>query len=184
MKELRRQLRERRKSINIPTRKRKGKKILHQCQKNGLFRSAKHIAIFTSNDGEVETENTINFLKKRGYCVYLPILAGEKLKFAKIGKYFRKNRFGINEPVNTPLMGAHQMDLILMPLVGFDKYKNRLGMGGGFYDKTLSFQKNRLNYRIPKLFGLAFDCQEVELLDTMPWDVAVDGIITPTRFFR
>ncbi|SVD64740.1 uncharacterized protein METZ01_LOCUS417594, partial [marine metagenome] len=92
MKELRRQLRERRKSINIPTRKRKGKKILHQCQKNGLFRSAKHIAIFTSNDGEVETENTINFLKKRGYCVYLPILAGEKLKFAKIGKYFRKNR--------------------------------------------------------------------------------------------
>jgi len=99
MKELRSQLRERRKSINKPTRKKKGKKILHQCQKNGLFRSAKHIAIFTPNDGEVETENTIDFLKKRGYCVYLPILAGEKLKFAKIGKYFRKNRFGINEPV-------------------------------------------------------------------------------------
>ena len=61
MKELRRQLRERRKSINIPTRKRKGKNILHQCQKNGLFRSAKHIAIFTPNDGEVETENIINY---------------------------------------------------------------------------------------------------------------------------
>ena len=65
MKELRQQLRERRKSINIPTRKRKGKKILHQCQKNGLFRNAKHIAIFTPNDGEVETESTIDFLKKR-----------------------------------------------------------------------------------------------------------------------
>ena len=129
-------------------------------------------------------DNTINFLKKRGFCVYLPILAGEKLKFAKIGKYFKKNRFGINEPINTPLMGAHQMDLILMPLVGFDKYKNRLGMGGGFYDKTLSFQKNRLNYRVPKLFGLAFDCQEVEQLDKMPWDIPVDGIITPTRFFK
>ena len=124
MKELRSQLRELRKSINVPTRKRTGKNILHQCQKNGLFRNAKHIAIFTPNDGEVETENTINFLKKRGFCVYLPILAGEKLKFAKIGKYFRKNRFGINEPVNTTLMGAHQMDLILMPLVGFDKYKS------------------------------------------------------------
>ena len=184
MKELRSQLRERRKSINKPARKKKGKKILHQCQKNGLFRSAKHIAIFTPNDGEIETEKIIDFLKKRNYCVYLPILAGEKLKFAKIGKYFRKNRFGINEPVSTTLMGAHQMDLILMPLVGFDKYKNRLGMGGGFYDKTLSFQKNRLNYRVPKLFGLAFDCQEVEQLDKMPWDIPVDGIITPTRFFR
>ena len=184
MKELRRQLRERRKSVNIPTRKIKGKNILHQCQKNGLFKSAKHIAIFTPNDGEVETENTIDFLKKRGYCVYLPILAGEKLKFAKIGKYFRKNRFGINEPVSTTIMGAHQINLILMPLVGFDKYKNRLGMGGGFYDKTLGFQKNRLNYSVPKLFGLAFDCQEVEQLDTMPWDVPVNGIITPTRFLR
>ena len=141
MRELRHQLRERRKSINIPTRRRNGKNILHQCQKNGLFRNAKHIAIFTTNDGEVETENIINFLKKQGYYVYFPILAGEKLKFAKIGKYFRKNRFGINEPLYTSLMGAHQMDLILMPLVGFDKYKNRLGMGGGFYDKTLSFQK-------------------------------------------
>ena len=132
MKELRRQLRESRQSINMPTRKREGKKILHQCQKNGLFRSAKHIAIFIPNDGEIETGNIINFLEKRGYCVYLPILSGEKLKFAKIGKYFRKNRFGINEPVCTPLMGANQMDLILIPLVGFDKYKNRLGMGGGF----------------------------------------------------
>jgi len=184
MIELRRQLRERRKSIKIPTRKRKGKKILHQCQKNGLFRSAKHIAIFTPNDGEVETENIINFLTKQDYFLYLPILSGEKLKFAKIGKYFRKNRFGINEPVCTPIVGAHKMDLILIPLVGFDKYKNRLGMGGGFYDKTLSFQKKRLKYRVPKLIGLAFDCQEVDKLDTMPWDVSVDGIMTPTRFFR
>ena len=76
------------------------------------------------------------------------------------------------------------MDLILMPLVGFDKNKNRLGMGGGFYDKTLIFQKNRSNYSVPKLFGLAFDCQEVEQLDKMPWDISVDGIITPTRFFK
>ena len=86
MKELRSQLRERRKSINKPTRKKKGKKILHQCQKNGLFRSTKHIAIFTPNDGEVETENIINFLKKRGYCVYLPIIANLSFSPVNIGK--------------------------------------------------------------------------------------------------
>ena len=71
-----------------------------------------------------------------------------------------------------------------MPLVGFDKYKNRLGMGGGFYDKTLEFQKKRNNFKVPKLFGLAFDCQEVDKLEAEPWDIPVDGIITPTRYLR
>jgi len=182
MKELRKELRHRRKSIDKPTRKKEGKKILQQCQKNGLFRSAKHIAIFTPNDGEIETHSTITFLTKHGYFVYLPILEGEKLKFAKMGNHFRKNRFGIDEPIYTPQLSANQMDLILMPLVGFDKNKNRLGMGGGFYDKTLSFQSKRKNYRVPKLFGLAFDCQEVDHLDSKPWDVPLDGIVTPTRF--
>ena len=84
MKELRRQLRERRKSISNPNRKIKGKNILHQCQKCSLFRNAKHVAIFIPNDGEVETKNIINFLKNQGYSVYLPILVGEKLRFAKI----------------------------------------------------------------------------------------------------
>ena len=142
MKELRHQLRQRRKSINKLSRKTTGKKILYQCQKYDLFRNAKHIAIFTPNDGEVETEEIINFLKNQGCSVYLPILSREKLKFAKLGKHFRKNRFGINEPINTSLLDAQKMDIIFMPLVGFDKYKNRLGMGGGFYDKTLEFQKN------------------------------------------
>ena len=182
MKELRRQLRQRRKSIDNSTRKKEGKKILHQCQKNGLFRSAKHIAIFIPNDGEIETEDTIKFLKNNGCFVYLPILVGEKLKFAEMGEHFKKNRFGIDEPIFTPLLGSHQMDLILMPLVGFDKNKNRLGMGGGFYDKTLSFHSKRMNYNAPKLFGLAFDCQEVDHLDSKPWDVPLDGIVTPTRF--
>jgi 5-formyltetrahydrofolate cyclo-ligase len=81
-------------------------------------------------------------------------------------------------------MEAKQMDLIFMPLVGFDKNKNRLGMGGGFYDKTLSFKLKSKNYQVPKLFGLAFDCQEVDYLDSKPWDVPVDGIVTPTRFIN
>jgi 5-formyltetrahydrofolate cyclo-ligase len=184
MKELRKKLREIRRSIDQPSRKKKGKQLLYQCQKNAIFRNAKHVAIFIPNDGEIETENTINFLIHQGYFVYLPILVGEKLKFAKIGKLFKKNRFGIEEPLFTPLLGAHRMDLILMPLVGFDKQKNRLGMGGGFYDKTLSFHRKLKGFRVPKLFGLAFDVQEVSRLESQPWDVPVDGIVTPTRFIN
>ena len=130
MIELRKQLRQLRKSIDKKTRKEDGKKILQQCQKNGLFENAKHIAIFIPNDGEIETKDTIKFLKNTGCFVYLPILVEEKLKFAEMGEHFRKNRFGIDEPIHTPIMGAKQMDLIFMPLVGFDKNKNRLGTGG------------------------------------------------------
>ena len=184
MKELRQELRKIRRSIDKPSRKKKGKQLLYQCQKNAIFRNAKHVAIFIPNDGEIETEDTINFLVHQGYFVYLPILAGEKLKFAKMGRYFKKNRFGIKEPIFSPLLGAHKMDIILMPLVGFDKNKNRLGMGGGFYDKTLSFNSKIKGYRVPKLFGLAFDFQEVDRLKSQPWDVPVHGIVTPTRFIQ
>ena len=182
MKEIRKELRKTRRSIDQPTRKKRGRQLLYQCQKNSIFRNAKHVAIFIPNDGEIETSNTINFLTHQGYLVYLPILVREKLKFAKMGKKYRKNRFGIYEPIYSPLRGAHRMDIILMPLVGFDKHKNRLGMGGGFYDKTLSFHKQLKNFRVPKLFGLAFDFQEVDNIISKPWDVPVDGIITPTRF--
>ena len=184
MKETRKELRKTRRSIDQPTRKKRGRQLLYQCQKNSIFRNAKHVAIFIPNDGEIETSNTINFLIQQGYFVYLPILVREKLKFAKIGKKYRKNRFGIVEPIFSPPRGAHRLDIILMPLVGFDKHKNRLGMGGGFYDKTLSFHKQLKNFRVPKLFGLAFDSQEVDKLITQPWDVPLNGIITPTRFIK
>ena len=184
MEELRKELRKIRRSIDQPSRKKFGRQLLYQCQKRAIFRNAKHIAIFIPNDGEIETADTIKFLLEQGYFVYLPILAGEKLKFAKMGKLFKKNRFGIEEPIFSPLQGAHRMDIILMPLVGFDKHKNRLGMGGGFYDKTLSFHNKIKKFRVPKLFGLAFDSQEVDRLTAQPWDVPVDGIVTPTRFIR
>ena len=170
--------------MDQPTRKKLGRKLLYQCQKNAVFRNAKHIAIFLPNDGEIETTDIINFLLSQGYIVYLPKLAGEKLKFVRMGKFFRKNRFGIEEPIFSPLLGAHRMDVILMPLVGFDKHKNRLGMGGGFYDKTLSFHNKLKKFRVPKLFGLAFDSQEVDRLNSQPWDVKVDGIVTPSRFIK
>ena len=82
MKELRKELRKIRRLIDLPTRKKLGRKLLYQCQKNSFFRNAKHIAIFLPNDGEIETTDIINFLLSQGYIVYLPKLAGETLKLA------------------------------------------------------------------------------------------------------
>ena len=135
------------------------------------------------NDGEIDTKYIQNFLKNKGFSIYLPILVGKRLKFAKVDKNFRKNRYGIDEPISTQILDANQLNILFMPLVGFDKNKNRIGMGGGFYDRTLSFKTRQQNYKNPKLYGLAFDCQEVAKLNAKPWDIKLDAIITPNKIY-
>ena len=77
------------------------------------------------------------------------------------------------------------MNIIFMPLVGFDKHKNRMGMGGGFYDRTLAFKKNQQKFKNPKIYGLAFDCQRLEVgkISVQDWDVPLDKIITPSKVY-
>ena len=184
MKALRQSIRKQRQSISTPNRKKFAKKLLSQVQKLSNFQKKQKIAIYLPNDGEIDTKSIKNFLENRGFSIYLPILVGKSLKFAKVGKNFRKNKFGINEPISSHILNANQMNIIFMPLVGFDQNKNRIGMGGGFYDRTLEFKKRLQNYKNPKLYGLAFDCQKVDELYVQPWDVSMDAVITPTRIYQ
>ena len=99
------------------------------------------------------------------------------------------NRYGILEPqLNcSHVSPVAQLDIILMPLVAFDSKGNRLGMGGGYYDRTLSFTQHQTGFhspsekRAPKLVGIAHDIQEVDALPIAPWDVPLDAIVTPSR---
>ena len=101
--------------------------------------------------------------------------------FAPYEKHTRlkKNCFGILEPVfqKKQLKTALQMDLVMAPLVGFDEQGNRMGMGGGFYDRTLARLNNSAMKR-PLLIGLAHHCQEVEQLQAQSWDIPLDIIAT------
>jgi 5-formyltetrahydrofolate cyclo-ligase len=181
MKTLRQSIRIQRRSITASDREKSAKQLLSQVQKLANFQNGQKIALYLPNDGEIDTKYIQNFLKNKGFSVYLPVLVGKSLKFSKIGKNFRKNRFGIDEPISTEILNANQMNIIFIPLVGFDEFKNRIGMGGGFYDRTLAFKKRQQNYKNPKLYGLAFDCQQVEKLETQDWDVPLDAIITPGK---
>ncbi|MBA5248302.1 MAG: 5-formyltetrahydrofolate cyclo-ligase [Gammaproteobacteria bacterium] len=159
-------------------------KLLLQVQKISPFRHGQKIALYLENDAEINPQYISNFLEKQGISVYLPIIVGNRLKFAKTGNSFKKNRFGINEPIRTQILNAHQLTVIFMPLVGFDANKNRIGMGGGFYDRTLAFKKHQIKYRHPMLVGLAFDCQKVDTISTQEWDIPLDKVITPTTIYR
>lgn len=113
------------------------------------------------------------------YC--LPVLDTHtrRLRFAPLGTALRPNRYGIPEPQCAPeaLLDAAELALIVLPLTGFDAACHRLGMGGGWYDRTLA----GLPAGAPMKVGVGFDAQEVATLTPAPWDVPCDAIITETR---
>ena len=183
MHALRQALRQKRRAISAIERQTLARQLQQQVQKSLKISRGQTVALFLPNDGEIDPIYINNILKKQGISVYLPKLFGKSLVFAKIGKHFSRNRFGIPEPLNTPIKHAHQLSLIFTPLVGFDQNRNRIGMGGGFYDRTLSFKHRQHSFQHPKLYGLAFDCQEVATLERQNWDVPLDGVITPSRRF-
>lgn len=98
----------------------------------------------------------------------------------------RRNIYGIPEPAlrNNRLRPPWALDLLLVPLVGFDPECNRLGMGGGFYDRSLAYLARRLHWRRPTLIGIAHEIQKVDRLDTQPWDIPLDMVATEARVYR
>ena len=96
------------------------------------------------------------------------------------------NRFAIPEPMpqRRPPHPAWQLDLLLVPLVAFDARGNRLGMGGGYYDRTLAYLRRRTHWRRPHVLALAHALQRVDALPKNAWDIPVDGVITEREMLR
>ena len=143
-------------------------------------RNAQHIALYVSFDGEISTDKLIKTLWAQDKCVYLPVLHPFSPNHLLFLRYLPdtpmlKNKFGIWEPkLNVQnVLPLDELDILFTPLVAFDKQGNRLGMGGGFYDRTLQhWQKSSF---IP--VGLAHQCQQVEQLPTEAWDVPLHQIL-------
>jgi 5-formyltetrahydrofolate cyclo-ligase len=100
------------------------------------------------------------------------------MTFARATTTQRRNRYGILEPTDLAPVSARDLQLILIPLVGFDAQGHRLGSGAGYYDRALAFRRLRRHWPGPKLVGIAYECQRVEALAVRPTDVPLDAIIT------
>jgi 5-formyltetrahydrofolate cyclo-ligase len=148
-----------------------------------LFRRSRHIAFYLANDGELDPAILLQRAWDMKKVCYLPVITpGQRLWFAPYeeGDPLSLNRFGIPEPMRPglTLVSARALDLILTPLVVFDDRGHRLGMGGGFYDRTLAFLRQRRAWRKPRLMGVAHDLQRVPALRTEAWDVPLDAVAT------
>tara|TARA_B110000211_G_C13908492_1_gene477199 strand:+ start:211 stop:858 length:648 start_codon:yes stop_codon:yes gene_type:complete len=156
--------------------------------------SANSIALYLSNDGELDTEILIEWCWQQGKQVYLPVLHPFAKGHLLFLHYERQtplvnNRFGIAEPKLdvSKVIVPHQLDIICTPLVAFDHLGARLGMGGGFYDRTLSrwHQHHQQQSTVkPYPIGLAHDCQLVAPLPSESWDIPLPEIITPSMHYK
>ncbi|MEE4360562.1 MAG: 5-formyltetrahydrofolate cyclo-ligase [Pseudomonadales bacterium] len=141
------------------------------------------IAFYLARDGEIDPDLTVTPLAERGCSLFLPRIdplrgGSDRLRFTPFepAMAMRRNRLGIPEPDTSHTVPPWTLDVVLMPLVAFDRRGGRLGMGGGFYDR--SFSALRPRPRQPLLIGIAHSIQEVERVPTAQHDVPLDGIAT------
>lgn len=188
--QLRRQLRKARRALTPGQQRAAALGLYRQLAQHPLFRRARHISLYLPMDGEIDPRLLLRAAQRRGKATYLPVLDAwprTKMVFQRVrpGEKFIPNRFRIPEP---RINRARQrriwaLDLILMPLVGFDDEGGRLGMGGGFYDRSLAYLARRKTWKKPLLLGLAHECQKVERLAQASWDVPLQGTVSDSRWY-
>jgi len=184
--QIRRRIRLQRRELSPAERHRIAERIVHRITSLPIFARSRRIAIYLPNDGEVDLRPLLTHTRAAGKRWYLPVLGlpyENRLWFMPYtpGSALRSNRFGIPEPAMRRRERACRpwaLDLILAPLVAFDAAGNRLGMGGGYYDRSLAFLHTRRRWRKPRVLGIAYGFQQVAKLPTACWDVPLDAVVT------
>ncbi len=185
--QLRTRIKKQRATLALDEIKQKSAIIANQLQASIQFIEAKHVAYYLPISGEADPTSlfTGKADQKEQYLPVLKQTGGIGLHFIKVHEttLFGTNKYGIQEPVlaSNDLIKAEELDLVIMPLVSFDQQGNRVGMGGGFYDRTFAF-KQSVQARKPLLIGYAYEFQCSDTLAPESWDVKLDGVVTENGF--
>lgn len=150
-------------------------------EQHPVFQGSMQIACYIPYGDEFSTHPIIEMIWRTGKCCYLPVLIeGRMLNFVRYdkGDELFANQFSILEPKNASRkLAPEKLDLVISPLVAFDRHGHRLGTGGGYYDRTFAFMYDQKVTK-PLMYGLGFASQQVEELPRDPWDITLNGIIT------
>ena len=161
--------------------------IAHRFWKLGEVSRCRNIAAYIAVGGEVDCGFIIEQAWQRNKAVFLPVLHRGELLFSpcRPDSEFLRNRYGIPEPI-TPrkeLFLPREMEVVAAPVVAFDPTGNRVGQGGGYYDRSFRFQRTRMHWRHPKLIGLAFDFQKTARLKASGWDIPLHRVVTERKIY-
>ena len=185
---LRASLAARRRTVSPGERARAARAVARHADQALHLRADWRIAVYAALPQELDSAALIELARRRGCEIYLPRIdrrrTSRSMRFVQMRGALRPNRLGIAEPDSGAVLGARWLDVVFLPLVGFDRHGVRLGTGGGFYDRAFAFRHRRSAWRGPRLIGLAYACQEVERIAPAAHDVLLDAVVTEEGFIR
>jgi 5-formyltetrahydrofolate cyclo-ligase len=182
-KSLRGELRARRQALSAAERIAAANGVANSLEQLAEFIVDTRIAGYWAIDGELPLHVVVANLMRRGQQYCLPCVVGPReLRFApwRSGVVLESNRYGIPEPVcsEAELLAPQALDVVLLPMLGFDRRGHRLGYGGGYYDASLAFLRDRTEVATPLLVGIAYSAQQLDAIEPAEWDVRLDYIAT------
>lgn len=185
-RELRSRLRKTRVEMTDRARRTAALQLERLAVESGLLLRYRRIGFYLPFGGEMDLMPLLNRALWLGKPCYLPVVPARfqrLLRFSRLTerRSWYHNRFGIPEHWSPRQLRARQLDLLFLPLVGFDEAGYRLGMGGGFYDASLAYLTRRKAWRKPLLVGVGYEWQKVEKVPHDPWDMPLDAVLTDKR---
>ena len=184
--QLRREIRCKRAAIEAAQRKRWDAAINQHLDEYARLASPAVVAAYLAFDGEPDLMPALAGLEDRGVKLALPVIQDTPAKAVIAFRHWtltsklQQNRYGISEPAGTRAISVTDIDLVLFPLVGWDKTGGRLGMGASFYDRL--FQPFSELGR-PVRMGVGYQLQYVKSIPSDPWDIRLHGVLTENGWF-
>lgn len=158
--------------------------LKEQIKQNPLIQASKKIGIYLAHKNELNLTPSIKYLHQQNKPLFAPILHPHHQTFwfapYQTNQALQKNKFGIQEPIYKleDLLAPWELDLILIPALAIDKNHHRLGMGMGYYDRSLAFKKTNPLSK-PVLIACIYNFQiSNKDLPTNEFDILIDEIIS------
>jgi 5-formyltetrahydrofolate cyclo-ligase len=181
--QIRQEIKAKRAALTAEQRKSANHLIAEEIIAAAIFKKSQKIACYMAKEAEVDLSAVIEVIFSLGKHCYLPLVRQDKSGYLHFVEYCANDKlqtgsFGILEPVFDPqkIIKPDDLDLVLLPVVVFDSKGNRLGTGGGYYDRTFAQTSQ------PVLIGTAYACQEVPQIKPQSWDVKLHGVVTEETF--
>jgi 5-formyltetrahydrofolate cyclo-ligase len=185
---LRAALNARRRQLSRQQRAQAARLVTRNADRSLQLQSHWRIALYAALPWELDAAPLIALAASRGCRIYLPRIdrrrASRAMRFVRMAGTSRHNRLGIAEPQGSEELPARWLDVVFLPLVGFDRSGVRLGSGGGFYDRAFAFRQLRNVWHAPRLVGLAYAFQELASIGAAAHDVRMDAVVTEEGFIR
>jgi 5-formyltetrahydrofolate cyclo-ligase len=187
--QLRKKLRTQRAAIDAKTRQAAALASMQILADTSIFKNVQHIACYLAQGSEFDLQPIIELIWKVGKKCYLPVLGPEQEKSLHFIAYeaddcLQTNSYAIQETIFSPdkEIPAEQLELVLVPLIGFDLAGHRLGSGSGYYDRAFAFLLQKPLPVQPYFVGVGYQAQAIDCVPYDAWDVPLNGLLTEQAF--